>query len=241
MLIFGKTDIGRRRDSNQDVYCVKNFSDHAGFAIVCDGMGGENGGNIASSIASQTIFDNLVQKYQDGLSDDEYKNILISSVSDGNIAVYDKSLDDEHYMGMGTTVVLALAVGSKAYIAHVGDSRVYMLRGGELHQITKDHSIVQTLLEQGKITQDEADHHPQKNMITRAIGISCFVDIDYIEISNMEHSQLLLCSDGLTNTCSDDIIKNVLLTTPPDEVCDTLIRLANEAGGYDNITVALMA
>ncbi len=240
MLIYGKTDIGRMRSTNQDIYRFKHLDENACFGIVCDGMGGENGGQIASAIAGQTIFEKLIENYQPDLDHEGYKDIIISAVSDGNIAVYDKSLGNELYMGMGTTVVAVLIVKETAYIAHVGDSRVYMLRDGDLYQVTKDHSIVQTLLEQGKITPDEAHHHPQRNMITRAVGVSCFVDIDYIEISNIEKSDFLLCSDGLTNTCGDDVIENILNTIPPDKVCDTLIDLANEAGGVDNITTVFM-
>ena len=241
MLIFGKTDIGKMRSSNQDVFTSQILGDDAGFGIVCDGMGGENGGQIASAIASQTIYESLMKHYQSGLTDEQYKDILISAVSDGNVAVYDESLQNEMYVGMGTTAVVVLMVKNKAYIAHVGDSRVYLLKEGELYQITKDHSIVQTLLEQGKITREEALTHPQKNMITRAIGVSCFVDIDYIEVSNTENSAFLLCSDGLSNTCSDSLIQQVLKETPAEKICETLIDLANKAGGIDNITTVYMS
>ncbi len=240
LYIFGKTDIGKMRSSNQDVYYFYQLNEQAAFGLVCDGMGGENGGHIASAIASNVIYHSIIEHYQDDMSDDEYKSLLISSVSSGNIAVYDKSLENQHYMGMGTTVDLLLLVKDKAYIAHVGDSRVYMLRDKELYQVTKDHSMVQTLLEQGKITQDQAQHHPQKNMITRAVGVSCFVDIDYIEISNVLDTTFLLCSDGLTNTCTDEKIQDILNQTSPEKVCDTLVTMANDAGGMDNITVVYM-
>jgi len=240
VLLYGQTDIGQIRSSNQDVYQIETLDDNACFGIVCDGMGGENGGQIASAVASQVICEELRRNYKSGLSDDDYKDIIIEAVSDGNVAVYEKAKGNPLYKGMGTTGVLALVVGNKAYIAHVGDSRLYLLRDEELYQITHDHSIVQALLDQGKITPEEAARHPQKNMITRAIGVSRFVDIDYIEVSTVEDSSLLLCSDGLTNTVSDELIKNVMLERKPEEVCDTLIRLANHAGGMDNITVVYM-
>lgn len=240
MLIFGKTDIGLRRSTNQDEYRIHVLDDDICFGLVCDGMGGENGGNVASAVASETICRDLLRDLHAGLEEEDYKNIIVSAVSDGNVAVYDKSLEDKQFMGMGTTVVLAVVVGEKAYIAHVGDSRVYLIRDDKIHQITKDHSVVQTLLEQGKITPDEVQGHPQKNMITRAIGISCFVDIDYIEISSVADARLLLCSDGLTNACSDEKIKEIVLTHQPEQICDALIAAANEAGGSDNITAVVL-
>lgn len=241
MILFGKTDIGKIRSSNQDVYCIKTFDKNASLGIVCDGMGGENGGQIASAVASRTIFETIQKRYKPNLSDDEYKNIIITALSDSNAAVYEKANQaPEYYKGMGTTAVIALVVNNKAYLAHVGDSRIYLLRQGEIFQLTKDHSMVQMLLDQGKITPQEAQHHPKKNMITRAVGVSKFVDIDYIQVSNLEDCSLLLCSDGLTNTCSDECIKEVLVNEKPENVCNSLIYLANEAGGVDNITAVFM-
>lgn len=240
MLIYGKTDIGRHRATNQDEFKICSISENLGFGLVCDGMGGENGGNIASGVASDVISRHLMEHLKPGLNDEDYKNIIVSAVSEGNVAVYDKSLEDKQYIGMGTTVVLAVVSGEKAYIAHVGDSRVYLIRDGKIHQLTKDHSLVQTLLEQGKITPEEVNNHPQKNMITRAIGISCFVDIDYIEVSHIANAALLLCSDGLTNTCDDETIKEIVITENPNEICDRLIDQANENGGLDNITAVVI-
>lgn len=240
MLVYGKSDIGLHRSSNQDEFRTCVTDEGISFGLVCDGMGGENGGNVASHIASETIYDNLVENLKPGLTDEDYKNIIVSAVSEGNVAVYDMSLDNKQYMGMGTTAVLVVVVGDQAFIAHVGDSRVYMIREDDMRQVTKDHSVVQTLLEQGKITPDEIENHPQKNMITRAIGISCFVDIDYIEIKNISDVTFLLCSDGLTNNCSDEEIKNVITNTAQEEICSELIELANGSGGTDNITAVVM-
>ncbi len=141
---------------------------------------------------------------------------------------------------MGTTVVIALVLSNKAYIAHIGDSRVYLLREGKLHQLTRDHSVVQELLEQGKISRDEAKFHPNKNMITRAVGVNLTVDIDYLEVLLSEDSKLLLCSDGLTNMVSDEIIEKTLRKYDPQATCTRLIELSNKAGGIDNITVAVI-
>lgn len=239
-MLFGKTDIGQNRATNQDEFRICSIAEDLCFGMVCDGMGGENGGNVASGIASEVISRHLKEHLKPGLRDEDYKNIIVSAVSEGNVAVYDKSLEDECYLGMGTTVVLAVVSGDKAFIAHVGDSRVYLIRDGKIHQLTRDHSLVQSLLEQGKIKPEEVNNHPQKNMITRAIGISCFVDIDYIEVSHVENGALLLCSDGLTNTCDDDTIREIVLTSEPKEICDRLVERANQNGGPDNITAVVI-
>lgn len=240
MRLFGKTHIGKVRSTNQDVFFYGQLAENSFFGLVCDGMGGENGGQVASALAGETIKDTLIRNYRAGLTDDEMKNMIVAAVSEGNVAVYDRSIQDEEYMGMGTTVVLAVVIDKQAFVAHVGDSRVYLLKEKELYRITKDHSIVQTLLEQGEITPEEAVHHPQKNMITRAVGISRFVDIDVIAVSNMEGASLLLCSDGLTNICTDEEIREILLQTPPEKICDTLVDQANCGGGTDNITTVYM-
>ncbi len=241
MVIYGQTDVGKVRESNQDMYCFKVISDNLGFAVVCDGMGGENGGKVASKIACDTIYKYLDAHLKEGLDEQEYKNIMVTAVSDGNVAVYDYSLEKKEYIGMGTTVVALVVVNNKAYIAHVGDSRVYMLKSGEFYQITKDHSLVQNLVEQGKITQEQAKNHPQKNMITRAVGVSFFVDVDYIQVNSIKDVSFLLCSDGLTNSCDNEQIKSVLENTPKESVCKTLIDMANDAGGIDNITAVYIA
>ncbi|MFZ2537968.1 MAG: Stp1/IreP family PP2C-type Ser/Thr phosphatase [Oscillospiraceae bacterium] len=241
MDIYGMTDIGLKRETNQDVFYTHKFSEQVGFAIVCDGMGGQNGGNVASEMACQTISHRLMESNNIvSMSDDEIKSLVISATSGANIEVYKTSNIEPGYKGMGTTVVIAVVSNKKAYIAHIGDSRVYLLREGKLHQLTRDHSVVQELLEQGKISQDEAKVHPNKNMITRAVGVNLTVDIDYLEVLLGQESKLLLCSDGLTNMVSDQIIEKTLRKYNPEATCTKLIELSNKAGGVDNITVAVM-
>lgn len=240
MIVFGTSDIGRQRSSNQDEYRTGNFGAGVTFGLVCDGMGGEKAGNVASHMACDTICAYLEQHLTPQTPQEEYKQILISAIRIGNETVYEQSLLHQQYTGMGTTAVLVIAASDKAYIAHVGDSRVYMLRDGEITQVTTDHSLVQTLLEQGEITADEMHTHPQKNMITRAVGINNVVDVDYIEISDTTDTIFLLCSDGLTNGCSDEEIKNVILNSKMEQICINLIERANDAGGNDNITAVVM-
>ena len=240
MKIFSKTDTGRVRTDNQDAFFAGRIADSAVFAVVCDGMGGANAGNIASEIAVRRISEYIIKSYRKRMDSDDLEKIVRNAISSANIELYDMSVGDAALSGMGTTVVVALVKNDKAVIAHVGDSRVYLWKEEELYQVTKDHSIVQTLIDRGELMPEDAAHHPQKNMITRAVGVSRFVDIDFIEITNLEASGLLLCSDGLTNVCSDEEIKEVLLHTPPEEVCEVLTNKANEGGGFDNITIVYM-
>lgn len=235
------TDIGLKRETNQDVFFTHKFSEQVGFAIVCDGMGGQNGGHIASEMACSVISHRLMEEQGIGsLSDEELKALLVGAASGANIEVYKTSNIQPGYKGMGTTVVLALVINKKAYIAHIGDSRVYLLREEKLHQLTRDHSVVQELLEQGKISREEARIHPNKNMITRAVGVNLMVDIDYLEVALGQNSKLLLCSDGLTNMVCDQVIEKTLRKYSPEVACKKLIELSNKAGGVDNITVAVI-
>lgn len=150
MEIFGKTDIGLKRETNQDIFYTQAVNEQVGFAIVCDGMGGQNGGNVASSIACDTISKRMNENLTNA-SDERMKGIIINALSEANIEVYKTSNLEPGYKGMGTTVVMAVVMNKKAYIGHIGDSRVYLLRDDKLHQLTRDHSLVQELLEQGKI------------------------------------------------------------------------------------------
>lgn len=226
--------------TNQDIFSTVQLSEDACFGLVCDGMGGENGGQIASAIAGQIINEYLTAHYQADMTQEQCRDLVIAAVSAANLAVYEKAVAEEEYRGMGTTCVLALIQGDKGHIAHVGDSRVYVLREEELLQVTTDHSIVQTMIDRGEITPEEAAVHPRKNMITRAVGVGSAVDIDYLEISNMSYTSLLLCSDGLSNCCTDEELRDYLLNTKPSAVCDKLVEAANAAGGIDNITAVFM-
>ncbi len=143
------------------------------------------------------------------------------------------------YTGMGTTVVLVLFAGQQAYVAHVGDSRLYLLRRGRFSQVTTDHSRVQELVDHGLITSDEARVHPERNVITRAVGTRMDVNVDLLTLPVEPGDRLLLCSDGLTTVCEDDEIADVVFRFPPCEAVERLIQMANAAGGYDNITAVI--
>lgn len=240
MNLFGKTDIGRKRENNQDVFYLYQFNGKAGFAIVCDGMGGQSGGHIASDMACTIVSQRLMDGSQRILEGSGIRDLMVEAISEANIEVYKRSNTEPGCKGMGTTIVLAIVSGEHMYLAHIGDSRAYLYSGGQLHQLTRDHSLVQELRDQGKISDAEMKNHPNKNMITRAVGVNLMVDIDYLELTPEPGSKLLLCSDGLTNMVPDGEIAEVLRAQSGDTVCGRLVALANANGGSDNITVALI-
>lgn len=240
MIFYGSTDTGLRRSMNQDVFYTHKFSESSGFAMVCDGMGGENAGHIASAMACDIISKRLIERGINLVKHEEIKDIIVSAISEANIKVFTNAADEPEFKGMGTTVVLCVVVDDIIYVAHIGDSRLYLLQGGTMTQVTRDHSRVQELFEQGKINRDEALTHPQKNIITRAVGVYLTVDIDFLTIKHTKSQKLLLCSDGLTNMVPDNVIERVLSRNSAETVCKKLIDLANKNGGIDNITVAII-
>lgn len=240
MKITAKTDIGIVRDNNQDSYAAGELSGGAAFAIVCDGMGGAAEGALASSVAVNAIREKLTNSFFPGMSDISVRSLLISSVENANKAVYELSLTDEKYEGMGTTVVASIVRNGFAYVVHAGDSRAYLIHNNEIRQITKDHSVVQNMLEKGEITSEEAFDHPDKHIITRALGVDENVRVDFAQ-EEFENDILLLCSDGLTNYVHDDEIKEILTDSVDDEKVSELIEKANYYGGGDNITVVALS
>ncbi|MCQ2474752.1 MAG: Stp1/IreP family PP2C-type Ser/Thr phosphatase [Clostridia bacterium] len=240
MKITAKTDIGIVRDNNQDSYAAGELSGGAAFAIVCDGMGGAAEGALASSVAVNAIREKLTNSFFPGMSDISVRSLLISSVENANKAVYDLSLTDKKYDGMGTTVVASIVRNGFAYVVHAGDSRAYLIHNNEIRQITKDHSVVQNMLEKGEITSEEAFDHPDKHIITRALGVDENVRVDFAQ-EEFENDILLLCSDGLTNYVHDDEIKEILTDSVDDEKVSELIEKANYYGGGDNITVVALS
>lgn len=241
MKIVARTDKGVVRDNNQDSYTACELSEGAVLAIVCDGMGGAAEGALASSEGIRAIRDYVAERYQSGMSDLSVRTLLVSAVENANKQIYTLSKTDESYEGMGTTVVAALIADSFLYIAHAGDSRAYKLSGGELVQLTRDHSVVQNMLEKGEITPEEAVDHPSKHIITRALGVDDYIRVDFCQEPFYDDEILLICSDGLTNySTTDDILK---LTSDGCyyKYADRLVNLANQNGGGDNVTVVCVA
>lgn len=237
---YGATDKGLKREMNQDVFYTHKFNDNIGFAIVCDGMGGQSAGHVASDMVCNIVAEKLIDSDFENADEKQIGDYIVTAISEANIQVYTKGNVEPGYKGMGTTVVLAVVVNDKAYVANIGDSRVYLLQEKKLHQITKDHSLVQELFEQGKISEEQVTNHPNKNMITRAVGVNLTVEIDYLSVSLGSDAKLLLCSDGLTNMVSDSDIEAVISNNNAEDTCEKLINLANQAGGVDNITVAVI-
>ncbi len=239
MIIHSKIDKGIIRHSNQDAFIAGQLSPKISFGIVCDGMGGANAGNVASEIAVKTVSEYLYNSYRENMTIDELSRLVASAISSANVQIYERATKNENLRGMGTTIVVAVVLNNEAVISHVGDSRIYLVND-DITQLTKDHSIVQSLIESGKITAEDAKVHPRKNVITRALGVeeTVIIDTDFININT--NDTLLLCTDGLTNFVSVETILSVFKEKDISLVCEKLVELANLGGGGDNITVVTM-
>ena len=236
MQIFSKTDRGRVRTDNQDAYFAGKITDDSVFAVVCDGMGGANAGNVASELAVRHISEYVIRSYRDGMDMTDTEKTLKNAIVSANISLYDKAVNNAELTGMGTTAVAAFVKDGTAVIAHVGDSRIYLVNG-EIKQLTRDHSVVQSLIESGKITPEDAKVHPRKNVITRALGAEEDVAVDSDCLNLSDGDTLLLCSDGLTNFLDDKDILTVFQNNGISAVAERLVEEANKNGGGDNITV----
>ena len=227
-LFAARTDVGRVREGNEDAY----FTEDPLF-IVADGMGG----HLAGDVASATAVDTIVEQWRK----DGNTGALAAIVRNANETIWQKSRADPRYSGMGTTCTLVVVDGDRAHLAHVGDSRAYLLRDGELSQLTEDHTVVGRMVREGRIRAEEAEHHPNRNIITRALGVDPEVQVDQITLDLQAGDRVMLCSDGLTSMVGSDVIRDVLVAEQDREVAaDRLIELANRAGGEDNITVVLL-
>ena len=239
MRACGKTDVGLRRHENQDTFAVEQGKKLL-IAVVCDGMGGAEGGQIASSVAVETFMKEMRALIRADMTAEQLRELASFCVAKANTAVYQRALQDPAYQGMGTTLVSAVAEEKYAIVCNIGDSRAYLIRDGEITRITHDHSVVQTLVENGNITAEEARTHPNRNLITRALGVSANIVPEYNRCEIEEGDILLLCTDGLTNMVADDDIAQVLREVPFFDATSILVDRALQAGGQDNITVLLM-
>lgn len=241
MQVYSKTDIGLVRQSNQDACAGGILPENAAWAVVCDGMGGANGGNIASRIAVDIISGQIGALAQENPPEELIRDVMARAVSEANASIHEKAKTDESLRGMGTTVVVAVVAGGAAHVAHAGDSRAYLiLPSGAAQQLTMDHSMVQELVNNGDLTEQEAKRHPQKNIITRALGVQSTVELDYCEYPFVPGSRLLICTDGLSNYADAGQIAQLSRESGPADFCEKLISLAKSAGGSDNITVAVI-
>ncbi len=240
MKLVGGTHVGMVRAKNEDTYRCGKLSDGTAWAIVCDGMGGVHGGQLASSIAADMICEKIKKCYNSSMSVSSLENLLLSAVTTANVIVYDRGDVDISLKGMGTTVVAAIVKDNEACIAHVGDSRAYATDGKVIKQITRDHSLVQEMYDSGKITLQELQTHPQKNIITRAIGVGEEIEIDFDYVCVNENEALILCTDGLCGLVNEDKMLQIYQNSNFEELAEKYIEEANNAGGRDNITVVVM-
>ncbi|MDO4300313.1 MAG: Stp1/IreP family PP2C-type Ser/Thr phosphatase [Clostridia bacterium] len=242
MLGYGKTDIGQQRPKNEDSLYVSNepIGKLHNLYIVADGMGGHKAGQVASNTAIEAFLAYL-NKYQPD-STEEPLDMLIGGINMANEAVYKLGHTYDEYGDMGTTMVAATVVDSSMYIAHVGDSRLYRISGGEITQITNDHSLVAEMVKAGQISEEEARVHPQRNCITRAVGTDSTVTADGLIVKVKEGDIIVMCSDGLNTMIEDDeicsIAKAKVFTL--EERADMLINAANSNGGLDNISAVII-
>lgn len=241
MKIVAKTDKGLIRESNQDAYAVGELPGEVAWAVVCDGMGGAAGGNIASALAVKVISDKITSCYNQKMRDSSIFNLLDSAITAANIEVYDMADSQRDLKGMGTTVVCAIVRQDTVFIAHAGDSRAYVAGDSEVKQLTTDHSMVQDLIDRGKITAEEAEHHPNKNIITRAVGVDKRIKIDFDQFDLEDNQTLILCTDGLSNYVSTTELLEDIKDGQYYAFADRLVKRANNNGGGDNITVVAIS
>lgn len=236
MKIQAFTDTGKVRDMNQDAFKTGFFKEGGAWAVVCDGMGGVSGGQVASEICVNEVSSHIEKGCRKSMSMKSVKNLLVSAITAANIMVFETASENKEYLGMGTTVVAVVVLNGFAAVAHVGDSRAYFIND-EIKQITRDHSVVQYLIDTGRITKEAAKTHPDRNVITRAVGVNPEVDIDVDIIPINEGETILICSDGLYEYISENEMLSMIKNPDEDEPAKKLLDMANEAGGKDNITV----
>jgi len=238
-IVFGnKTDFGRVRQRNEDY--MESFESPFGHVfVVCDGMGGHVGGEIASRLAASTI-KNVFLSNPNNLTSPS--DLIEEGIAEANRAIYNKSAEDATLKGMGTTCVVLVIGDGIIFYGHAGDSRLYIIRNNKIYQLTKDHSFVQSLVDQGLLSDSEAENHPRKNEITKALGISPSLTPDIAKkgVSVYTNDYLILCSDGLSNMVSEREMTKTAISTEPFDACNRLVEMANVAGGTDNITIQII-
>ncbi|NSW90821.1 MAG: Stp1/IreP family PP2C-type Ser/Thr phosphatase [Firmicutes bacterium] len=236
-----KSHKGMIREVNEDsCNVIFGSSKMTAAFIVADGMGGHSAGEVASKMAVDYISECL-GNIPENLDEENLHSFIEKVIEEANNIIYEKSREPGPYYGMGTTLVIALFFDKKLYIVHVGDSRAYMVRNRNIKQLTTDHSYVEELIKNGSLTRGEAENHPQKHVITRALGCFEKVQVDIYSYDIYNNDIFILCTDGLTNMLSDDKIKSIVeKNDDPQVACAELVEAANISGGNDNITVVII-
>lgn len=242
MRAWGITDVGLRRRENQDTYAFETFgAPHSIVAVVCDGMGGVSGGQIASTLAVSTFMDTLHTLAQAEMSVEQVREMQRACIERANRAVYERSRESAEYQGMGTTLVSAVVSKEVAVIANVGDSRAYHIGAEGIRRVSHDHSIVAEMIASGEITPEQARTHPNRNLITRALGPDEHIDCDTYIVPLAAGDSLLLCTDGLTGTALDEELQEILSACDDGAAAlQRLLELAKSRGAPDNVTAVLI-
>jgi serine/threonine protein phosphatase PrpC len=235
--VAAATSEGRVRNANEDAY---GLSREDGIFLVCDGMGGAAAGEVASGITVETVLKHF-EGWQDSAAHESPEEALREAILSANLDVFNRAAKDSRLHGMGTTLVCIALADHSAWVAHVGDSRCYRLRGDVLEQVTLDHSLVEEQVRMGSITEDEALRSPLRNVITRAVGSTRNITADVAQLALQTNDLFLLCSDGLTRELNSDQMTKILVAEPDlPKACAALIEAANQNGGHDNITCLLL-
>ena len=237
MQYWGLTDPGCVRPQNQDVYQIEKLDGSTVLFLVCDGMGGAKSGNVASSLAADVFVQEVRRNWKHSLDESHVDQILQNAVKLANFTVFDQAQQFEEFNGMGTTLVAALVRGRKVTVIHVGDSRAYAITRDGIRQVTRDHSVVQMMLDRGELKPEQARNYPGKNLITRAIGTEGTVKSDLAHFSLERGDSLLLCSDGLSNMMDEqEILFEVVHGVNKQYCCQRLLDIAKNRGAPDNVT-----
>lgn len=241
MQSWGLTDSGCVRTQNQDAYCIEQLDRNTLLGVICDGMGGAKSGNVASTLAMDVFVQEVKSTWTASMDTEKVNQMLRSAVKLANFTVFDQAAQFEEFAGMGTTLAAVLIRGKDVTVVNVGDSRVYAVDSYGIHQLTKDHSLVQMMVERGELTPELARTYPGKNFITRAIGTENFVECDISQYQLERGSCLLLCSDGLSNMMDDqEILFEVVHGVNKQHCCQRLLDIAKNRGAPDNVTSVLI-
>ena len=237
MQYWGLTDPGCARAQNQDAFQIEQLDKNTLLCVVCDGMGGAKSGNVASSLAADVFVQEVRRNWKHSLDESQIDMMLQNAVKLANFTVFDQAQQFEEFNGMGTTLVAALVRGRKVTVIHVGDSRAYAITRDGIRQVTRDHSVVQMMLDRGELKPEQARTYPGKNLITRAIGTEGTVKSDLTHFSLERGESLLLCSDGLSNVMDEqEILFEVVHGVNKQYCCQRLLDIAKNRGAPDNVT-----
>lgn len=240
MRVFANSDVGKARDINEDFYYASNSQDYLKLYILADGMGGYNGGEIASKLATISVKGYIESNFNKiEHTKEAIIELIKNAIEYANMVVYEKAKENEELSNMGTTIEVLVIYNNKLFIGHIGDSRIYRIRKNIIRKLTVDHSYVQELVNDGTITKEEAKNHPKKNMLMKALGCTPYVEPDLTIKGFLKDDIVIMCSDGLTNMLNEEQIYNTVLQDI-NNTSNILINKANKFGGYDNITVIVI-